>query len=125
MKRMLGFAALLTLAVLALTVGLDAADAPPAKRLVSGEVVSLYGYVAQGLHGADHRDAGVFQAEKRGLPLAILEDGTGDLYIAVYKGATSAVPKLAPFMGVKVNAQGPVWSRRGLNLIEIEVVAEQ
>ena len=112
-------------ALLVITLALGAADSTPAKRLVSGEVVSLYAFVAQGLHGADNRDAGVFQIEKRGLPIAIVEDGSGDLYIAVYKGPTSAAAKLAPFMGAKVNAQGPVWTRDAIRMIEIEVVAEQ
>ena len=125
MKRASLYAVALTATLLALTLGLAAADAPASKRLVSGEVVSLYAYLAQGLHGAENRDAGVFQVEKRGLPLAIVEDGTGDLYVAVYKGPTSAVAKLAPFMGVKINAQGPVYEKGGLKLIEIQVVAEQ
>jgi hypothetical protein len=112
-------------ALLALTLGLGASDSVPAKRLVSGEVVSLYAYLAQGLHGAENRDAGVFQVEQRGLPIAIVEDGTGEIYVAVYKGPTSAVAKLAPYMGVEVNAQGPVFEKGGIKLIEIQVVAEQ
>jgi hypothetical protein len=118
-------AAAIAVALLALTLGLGAADSAPAKRLVSGEVVSLYAYVAQGLRGAENRDAGVFQVEKRGLPIAIVEDGTGEIFVAVYKGPTSAAAKLAPFMGLEVNAQGPVFEKGGLKLIEIQVVAEQ
>jgi hypothetical protein len=125
MKRASLSAAAIVVALLALTLSLGAADSGPSKRLVSGEVVSLYSYLAQGLHGAENRDAGVFQVEQRGLPVAIVEDGTGDIYVAVYKGPTSAAAKLAPLMGLKINAQGPVFEKGGLKLIEIQVVAEQ
>jgi len=114
----------LLIALLALAAALAAVDAP-AKRLVSGEVVSLYAYLTQGLHGPEHRDAGVFQVEKRGLPVAIVEDGSGEIYVAVAKGATSAAAKLAPLMGMEVNVQGPVFEKNGIKMIEIEVVAEQ
>ena len=124
MKRASLTTAALVLGALAITLALGATDTAP-KRLVSGEVVSLYAYLAQGLRGPEHRDAGLFQVETRGLPIAIVEDGTGDVYIAVYRGPTSAVSKLAPYMGLGVNAQGPVWEKGGLKLIEVEVVSEQ
>jgi hypothetical protein len=124
MKTVSVTAVVLLVALLAAAAGLDAADAP-AKRMVSGEVVSLYAYLARGAHGVQEREAGVFQVEKRGLPIAIVEDGTGDIYVAVAKGPASAVAKLAPMMGMEVNVQGPVWEKKGLKLIEIEVVSEQ
>jgi hypothetical protein len=125
MKRAALPAAALTIALLALTVALGATDSGPSKRLVSGEVVSLYAYLAQGLRGVENRDASVFQIEQRGLPVAIVEDGTNEIYVAVYKGPTSAAAKLAPYMGLEVNVQGPVFEKSGLKLIEIQVVAEQ
>ena len=125
MKRALWSAAAITAALLLLTLDSGAADSSQMKRLVSGEVVSLYAYLAQGVQGPEHHDVGVFQVETRGLPIALLEDGTGTLWVAVYKGPTSAAAKLLPLMGRKVNAQGPVWSQGGVNLIEIQVVAEQ
>jgi hypothetical protein len=125
MKRASLYAAVVVVALLALTLGLGAADSVPAKRLVSGEVVSLYAYLAQGLRGVENRDAGVFQIQQRGLPVAIVEDSTGDIYVAVYKGPTSAAAKLAPLMGAKVNAQGPVYEKNGLKVLEIQIVAEQ
>ena len=125
MKKVLPPLVIVTVALLALTLGLGATDSTPANRLVSGEVVSLYAYLAQGLHGAENRDASVFQIEQRGLPVAIVEDGTGDVYLTVYKGPTSAAAKLAPFMGAKVNAQGPMYEKNGLKMLEIQIVAEQ
>ena len=123
MKRA-SLAAALVIGLMALAAGLGAADAP-AKRLVSGEVVSLYAYLGQGLRGPDHRDVGVFQVEKRGLPIAIVEDGTGQVYVAVGKGPVSAAAKLVPLMGAEVNVQGPVFEKGGVKIIEIEVVSEQ
>jgi hypothetical protein len=123
MKKVLLPAAVLFIALM-IAAGLGAADAP-AKRVVSGEVVSLYAYVAQGRSGPDQREIGVFQVEKHGLPLAIVESETGDIYVAVGKGPSAVTAKLVPLMGLKVNALGPVWEKAGLKLIEVEVVSEQ
>ena len=123
MKRVLVPAAVL-FAALTIAAGLGAIDTP-AKRMVSGEVVSLYAYVAQGRSGPDQREIGTFQVEKHGLPLAIVEKETGEIYVAVGKGPSSVTTKLVPLMGLQVNALGPVWEKAGLKLIEVEVVSEQ
>lgn len=106
---------------------LGAADPPQqgAVRLVSGEVISVAAYLTKGLHGEENREAGIFQVETRGLPVGILDEESGEIYVAMLKGSQSAATKLAPLMGKVVNAQGPVYSHGGLHLIEIQIVAEQ
>lgn len=99
-------------------------DAPQSK-LISGEVISLCGYLVRDQHGEEGRDAGIFLTETKGLPIAILEEETGEIYIAVWKGFQSATPKLAPYMGMKVNAKGFVYSKAGTHLIELQIVSEQ
>ena len=94
------------------------------KKLISGEVVSVWNYLARDQHGEEQRGFSVRLAEK-GLPIGILDDESGEIYIAVVDGPVSAVRKLVPFMGMKVNAQGPVYRKAGVNLIEIQVVAER
>ena len=126
MKRVI-----IPVAVVALAAALIAGAAVAAgsdgveKKLISGEVVCLTAYMMKDLHGEEGHDAGVFQVEKLGLPLAIVEEKTGDVYVAVWKGPRSAKDKLLPLMSMKVNAQGPVYERGGVKLIEIQVVAEQ
>ncbi|MDX1384780.1 MAG: hypothetical protein R3190_14100 [Thermoanaerobaculia bacterium] len=125
MKRSIVLPLVLVVGVALVATTTAAVDPAGETRLVSGEVVSLAAYLIRDLHGEDGRDAGVFQVEKLGLPLAIVEDDTGDVYVAVWKGPRSAQDRLLPLMGVKVNAQGPVYERGGVRLIEIQVVAEQ
>ena len=45
--------------------------------------------------------------------------------LAIYRGETNAAPKLSEYMGKMVNAQGPIYRQHGVNLIEIQIVAEQ
>ena len=54
-----------------------------------------------------------------------VDDESGVIYVAVVDGPGSAVQKLVPYMGMKANAQGPVYRKAGVTLIEIQVVAEQ
>ena len=114
-------------AAIAVVVGTAGAAGVPTseKRLVSGEVVSLSTYMMKDLRGEEGRAPGAYQVEKLGLPLAIIEDETDEIFIAVWKGPRSAQDKLLPLMGLKINAQGPVFERGGVKLIEIQVVAEQ
>jgi hypothetical protein len=114
-------AAMITVCLLPLA---GARDVPKAE-LISGEVISLSNYLMRGLTGEENAVSGVFQSEERGLPVAILDQENGELYIAVGKNATSPNPKLLPLMGKMVNAQGPVYRRHGVQLIEIQIVAEQ
>lgn len=94
------------------------------KKLISGEVISVWNYLVRDQHGEEHRGSSVRLAEK-GLPIGILDDESGEIYVAVVAGPGSAVQKLVPYMGMKVNAQGPVYHKAGVTLIEIQVVAEQ
>ena len=105
------------------TVYLAAGDSP-APQTISGEVISVCNYMVKGSRGEEGREAGIFLVEKRGLPVAILEDGTDQIFIAIMKNSESANKKLAPLMGKKVNAHGVVHRKNGSNLIEIAVVAE-
>ena len=100
-------------------------DRVPEPELIAGQVISLYGYMSKGLQGEEFAEAGEFQTRQRGLPVAILDEEKGLLYIAVYKGGISAADKLAPLMGKMVFARGPVYREYGINLIEIQIVSEQ
>ena len=94
-------------------------------QLISGEVISLANYMAKGQRGPEAVEVGVFQVEQRDLPIAILDDESGQIYFPVGKNMTSPNAKLLPLMGMMVNAQGPVFRRHGVNMIELNIVAEQ
>lgn len=95
----------------------------PGSKTVTGEVISLCNYLAKDLKGPENKAAGSFLVD-RGLPVAILEDGTDEIYIAILKNNDPANKKLSPLMGQKVTARGPVFEKKGVKLIEIQVVAE-
>lgn len=102
----------------------QAADQPVAE-IISGEVISYCNFLARGNRGEENKEVGTFLVEKKGLPVAILEDGTEQVYVAILKGNQSANKKLGPLMGMKVNAKGFVYRHNGANLIEIQIVSEQ
>ena len=126
MRRNIGALGVVVFSVFLIAgVSLAARDAKNGeKKLISGEVVSVWNYLARDQHGEEQRGFSVRLAEK-GLPIGILDDESGEIFIAVVDGPGSAVRKLVPFMGMRVNAQGPVYHKAGVHLIEIQVVAEQ
>lgn len=116
----LGAISIVLLILVPASPSVDAADARP--ELVSGEVISLWNFMARGQHG-DTDTAFSTRLVEKGLPIAILTDD-GEIYIAVADGGDSIVRKMAPMMGTQVNAQGTVHRSHGINLIEIKMVAE-
>ena len=114
-----------TVVAFVVSLGLVGAKDLPKAELISGEVVSLTNYMVNGLNGEENLESSVFHVERRGLPVAILDKENGELYIVVNKGVTSPTAKLTPFMGKMVNAQGPIYRAHGIQLIEVQIVAEQ
>lgn len=98
-------------------------EAQPEAELITGEVISLCNYLAKGHRGETHAEEGKFLVEGKGLPVAILGDD-GEIYVAILKGFQPANAKLAPLLGLKVNAKGFVRRHPGANLIEIQIVSE-
>jgi hypothetical protein len=115
---------ILTISLLIWVGASDAADVnSPEPEIVSGEVISLCNYLAKGHRGEENAEEGRFLVEKKGLPVAILAED-GEIYIAILKGFNRANDKLAPLLGKKVNARGPVYRHPGANLIEVQIVSE-
>lgn len=123
-KRFISGAMILALfgAAAAYTVSAGTKEAPV--KTVTGEVVSLCNYLVNDARGPEAAPAGQFLVEKKGLPVAILDDQTGTLYIAILKLNNRANEKLGPLMGKIVNARGPVYEKNGVHLIEIQIVSE-
>lgn len=125
----------LSLTLLAAVTGLaaslvSAAAAPKAEKgVIIGRVVDVATYAMKGSAGEEHSDAFLHRAEL-GFPVAIVEEESGEVYIAVFRtpAPASALETanniLAPLMGKKVAAQGLIYRAQGVNLIRLSVVSE-
>lgn len=65
-----------------------------------------------------------------GFPVAIIEEGSGDIYICVYRNSAPASAMgpanhiLEPLLGQKVAAQGLIYKKGDVNLIRLSIVSE-
>ena len=109
---------------------LCAQQAPkPETGMIVGEVIDVTTYTMKGARGKDMEEAGKYRANLN-FPIAIIEEATGDVFIAVYKNPAPASELdmanriLMEWMGKKVTAQGRIYRAPGINLIEIRVAHE-
>ena len=125
MKRILGLVLTLALFSAALwasdTKGKTGA-APKMEAKLVGEVVCLSCYVDHEAKGAEHASCAAACA-KRGVPMGVLEEKTGNVYMVV-KGHTGANEALQAFAGKKVALSGRWMERGGSKIFNIETVAE-
>ena len=98
----------------------EAAPKPEAK--LSGEVICLSCYVDHESKGPEHA-ACAASCAKRGVPMGILEDKTGSVFMVV-KGHTGANEALQPFAGKKVALSGRWLERGGAKIFNLNTVAE-
>src|ERR1044071_8438308 len=63
----------------ALCTGL-AGGAFAAEKSVTGTLEDSFCYVTMGAHGADHKKCAT-ECAKRGIPVALVEKGSGDMYV--------------------------------------------
>lgn len=117
MKKTLGLT-LLLLAAVAL-VALPAAAGE--KVTMTGEVVDSACYIAQGAAGAGHRECAQKCADK-GIPLALLDDESGDIVWLAGSDHTPANDTLREYAGQKVTVTGTLAERGGARLLTIESV---
>lgn len=107
----------------------SAGTAPAAEKgVIVGNVIDIATYATKGL-GEDNVAAFKNRAEL-GFPVGIVEEGTGRVYICVYRnpapasGLQTANDVLAPYMGMKVAAQGLKYHAEGVNLLRLSVISE-
>lgn len=124
--------AILALAVLAAiaaaTVSGVSAQDKAEKKMIVGDVIELSTFAM--------KDASEDQVEatrsriEQGFPAAIVEDETGDVYVAVYKNPAPASSlergneHLLEYVGKKVVANGLVYERNGVKVIRMSLVSE-
>lgn len=108
-KRFRATAALL--AVLSLA-GASAARAQ--ERTIQGEVVDPAMYLREGRHGKDVEEL-IFDAVDGGQALALLEDGTGALYLFLASEPGADPNELVyEYAGRSIKATGPVYAQGGV-----------
>lgn len=98
------------------------------KKLVIGDVIELSTFAMKD-EGESMVEATRSRIEQ-GFPAAILEDETGDVYVAVYKSPAPASSlergneHLLEYVGKKVVANGLVYERNGIKVIRMSLVSE-
>lgn len=115
--------------IFALVAHVLAGTAPKGEKgVLVGEVVDIATYATKGL-GEENVAAFKNRAEL-GFPVGIIEEETGRVYICVYRnpapasGLETANDALAPYMGMKVAAQGLKYHAKGVNLLQLGVISE-
>lgn len=109
-------------------VGLASAEGKAEKKLIIGDVIELSTFAMKD-EGEDLVEATRSRIEQ-GFPAAILEDETGDVYVAVYKDPAPASrlergnEHLLELVGKKVVANGLVYERNGVKVIRMSLVSE-
>lgn len=119
-------------AVAALTAGVwvYAQDNAPKgdKGIIVGNIVELGTFAMQGntpeLAAAHKARIG------EGFPVGIVEEGTGDIWVCVYRNNAPAShlelanKYVADFVGKKVTVQGLKYKAKGVNVIRMSVISE-
>ncbi|MGE5692996.1 MAG: hypothetical protein ACM3YF_04360 [Candidatus Zixiibacteriota bacterium] len=96
--------------------------APKTAAKLVGEVICISCYVDHESKGAEHA-ACATSCAKRGVPMGILEDKTGNVFLVV-KGHTGANADLQPFAGKKVALAGRWFERGGAKIFNLDTVTE-
>lgn len=127
MKKILVVFAAIAIAATA-SVGIVAAADKAEKKLVIGDVIELSTFAMKD-EGEDLVGATRSRLEQ-GFPAGILEDETGDVYVAVYKNPAPASSlergneHLLEYVGKKIVANGLVYERNGIKVIRLSLVSE-
>ncbi|HLG93802.1 MAG TPA: hypothetical protein VI546_03105 [candidate division Zixibacteria bacterium] len=96
--------------------------APKTETKLVGEVICLSCYVDHESKGPEHA-ACAASCAKRGVPMGILEDKTGSVFMVV-KGHTDPNEALQPFAGKRAALSGRWLERGGAKIFNLNTVAE-
>ena len=86
-----------------------------------GRVIDPVCTIRHNTMGADHKPCALFCA-KQGIPLAILEDKTGKIYLAFPEGHGDPNERLLNFVEEHVKVTGTVYSQGGLTGIVVQKI---
>lgn len=89
---------------------------------VTGEVIDTYCYALMGAKGESHRQCGL-DCAKKGIPVGILEDGTGKVYVLLpNKDKTSLPDSVVDKMGRTATVTGHAYSSGDSQFLTVESV---
>jgi hypothetical protein len=90
---------------------------------VTGEVIDTYCFVTMGARGASHKQCGIGCA-KKGIPVAILENGTGKIYVLLpNKNDTSLPDTVINKMGSTATVTGRIFSKGGSQFLTVQSIS--
>ena len=116
------------LAIVSLGIGLGAVgwahEKKGAEKTFVGHVVDLACYIGHGSIGEAHRECAATCA-RGGIPLAILDQASGTLYLPLAKDHHAPANKeLLPFVEADVRVTGTVVEKDGMKAILLESVSK-
>ena len=89
---------------------------------IKGELVDSLCYVAMNAKGAGHKQCAI-DCAKAGIPISILEDGTGKLYTVLPKEDKTGYPEsVIAKMGEQVTLKGDLYENGGNRYVAVESV---
>ena len=107
----------------------SAGTAPePERGVLVGNVIDLATYAMKG--PGEENTASYKNRCELGFPVGIVEEGTGRVYVCIYRNTapasalSTANDALAPYMGMKVAAQGLKYHGEGINVLRLSVISE-
>lgn len=93
-----------------------------AEVTIKGELVDSLCYVGMGAKGAGHKQCAI-DCAKAGIPVSILEDGTGKLYTVLPSKDKTGLPEsVINKMGDKVTLKGDLYENGGNRYVTAESV---
>ena len=89
---------------------------------IKGELVDSLCYVAMAAKGAGHKQCAI-DCAKAGIPISMLEDGTGKLYTVLPKEDKTGYPEsVIKRMGETVTLKGDLYEQGGNRYVTVESV---
>jgi len=89
---------------------------------IKGELVDSLCYVAMAAKGAGHKQCAI-DCAKAGIPISMLEDGTGKLYTVLPKEDKTGYPEsVIAKMGEQVTLKGDLYENGGNRYVTVESV---
>ena len=97
----------------------EAAEAAVADTAsMQGEIVDIACFFRHDSSGPEHTSCAVYCANL-GMPMAFLEEGTGNLFVVLPSGHADPKETVLPHLGQKVDVKGVLMASGGLTGIEI------
>ena len=89
---------------------------------IQGELVDSLCYVAMAAKGSGHKQCAI-DCAKAGIPISIVEDGTGKLYTVLPKEDKTGYPEnVVSKMGQPVTLKGDLYEQGGNRYVTVESV---